>query len=240
MLSIKKIFAGFIPRYIPVRVIAVYLRLLSVPMPRSIRKKHLQDNRAAWKVIRQKAIQGGYIENQSLLTGMRFGNAKASFNCCEAIAAANVLRAVANQKKSGSSGAQHIILSDFATVLFDFEQRGLVLGGFFGTATDIIVSYLKDKGLYTEELWGHAINRTRTEQLTKDYDAFVLTMYNDADNIFAQVHTVCITKQGTKYAVHNAGMPGRRFLSLYEAIRGAHKEKGKEILLVGVKGADHV
>ena len=243
MKRIITLWTGLIPRFMPVKLLSAYLGLLSVPIPAPIRKKHLKINRAAWRDLKSRVVSGGYIERQSLLDSMRFGNAKASFNCCEAIAAYNMLLALRFLNNNHSSHASARMwemkrgagLGSFPSVLCDFERRGLVLGGLFGTATDRIISFAADYGLSTGELWGRRITPAAVEAFSREYDAFVLTMYNDADNIFAQVHTVCISRREGSFSVHNAGITGRRFSTLSEALTAAHGGKGKEILLVGVR-----
>lgn len=225
---------GIIPKYVPVKAVAAYLRAVSVPVPKCIRTKHLKNNRIEWARMQSKAMSGRFIERQHMLTGMRFGNAKASFNCCEAIAAYNVIVAC------GLCGRERTLhpspaLPDFPEVLDECERIGLVLGGIFGTSTDHIIRFLHGRGYTTKELWGRAVTESSADALAGRFGAFVLTMYNDRNNIFAQVHTVCITRSSGCYYVHNAGITGKRFSTLYDAVRASHRGKGKEILLMGVK-----
>ena len=122
MIKLPVILTGLIPRFMPVRALAVYLRILSISIPKPIRQRHLKKNRKDWGHLRAQVMQGGFVERQALLDEMRFGNVKASFNCCEALAAYNVILALHRQKRERNS---------FPAVLEDFERRGLVVGGFF-------------------------------------------------------------------------------------------------------------
>ncbi len=238
---IVRFLTGIIPQYVPVRFLSAYLRLVSIPMPRRVRRSHEGRNCAVWRRLSDRACVGGYVERQHLLSDMRYGFMRASANCCSAIAAYNAVLSLCRKKTTAGTGLMAKTRSrkangdnGFPSVISAFERQGLVLGGLFGTATDGCTRYFKEHGYVTNELWGSQITPQSVARLADFCDTFVLTMYNDAHNVFAQVHTVCITKEDNGYAVHNAGIHGKRLITLYDAIGASHGGKGRPILLTGI------
>ena len=164
----------------------------------------------------------GYIEDQRNYGDMKFGLETISFSGCEIIATYNALYDL--------TGKHNI---DFPAMIDYFEKDGILLYGYFGTAPQALEEYLNKLGFET---------MTSTEK--EDYyyiqeacDAFILTIYNDKDDITKMIHTIAISKRNKKYYVHNNGYYGHleEYDSILDILSKINDGKAKDIFLIGIK-----
>ena len=84
------------------------------------------------------------------------------------------------------------------------------------------------------QIYGDKINNKNLSKMSKDYDTYIFTAYNNKSNLGEQVHTVSITVENGKYVIHNNG-DDKRYNSLEEAIKGFNNGKGEPISIIGIK-----
>lgn len=127
---------------------------------------------------------------------------------CEVIAVANALT---NLGKKLDNDAM-------ALLIMNFEQDGMVLNGVFGTSPMALYEYMLDKGY--EASYITSTDPTEIKHFAQDYRTFIVTGYNDRNDISRMVHTVCITKNynGT-FTVHNSGSGPYTYPTFYEAVQ---------------------
>ena len=161
------------------------------------------------------------MEKQSLLHTMFFGNRSASYNACEAIAAYNGM--VSLQREPS-----------FPQVLTEFEEDGLCFRGAFGTAPKKVERFFASKGLRTKAVSGKKITEQAACELEKCFECFVVTVYNDKNNILAMVHTMCITRVEEGFCAHNTSVGAVSGQSLYGLVAGLNNGTAKPLWLMGV------
>ena len=93
------------------------------------------------------------------------------------------------------------------------EGRGPCLNGMLGTSPVIIGEYLQDEGYDVKMLEGNdARDPSSLEELQDDYDTYIVTVYNNENDISSCVHFMCITtveiEGETKYILRNDSMAG--------------------------------
>ncbi|MDE7477030.1 MAG: hypothetical protein K2M91_03615 [Lachnospiraceae bacterium] len=136
-----------------------------------------------------------YIENQSEWENVWFGNGKKStiaHSGCGIIAAYNALAAL------------HVQVSPDVMVelISSFERDGAALGGRFGVAPGAIYDYFLNKGY--EIVMTSEKSAEKLDSLGEKYSVFIVTAYNDEQDITAMVHTVCMTKaEDHTFVIHN-------------------------------------
>ena len=179
-------------------------------------------NKAAFK-NHEVAIRNnkGYIEDQQNYRDMFYGTKSLSYNGCALIAIYNVL--------------YHLTKRDdinFASIIKDLEYDGILLGGIFGTSMKAVDDYFKKLGF-----------RTKSSSKIRDYDrigietdASILTIFNNAYNIFQGLHFIAITKQYGKYYIHNNGEYSSKtaYNSITDILYRINSGKAKNIYLTGV------
>lgn len=167
-------------------------------------------------------MEGPFLERQHLLGGMVLGNEKARINSCEVIAAYNALKLLKKE-------------ICFPGLLTEFEEAGLVLGGRFGTAPGRIQRVLENHGCDTILLRENELSEKKLRSLQGSFPAFLLTAYNDREDIMAMIHTMCITGDG--FLVLNGGLTGEKHFSLEEAFAAVNGGRIKPISLICVRDA---
>ncbi len=238
-------------------------------------KAHRVQNEAAWKHHRERYMERYkeqcFIERQNLMTDMVYGK-KAGFlterymkhyqnadgslqaagNACEIIALYNVMHAL------GKSGL------DFPKLLMQFERRGAMLHGNFGTSLPSICRFLKKEGydvkvIFAEKKWvassGQIKESAKLAKLSKQYDCFLFAAWNHAGHPGEGLHTMCITKTKKAesaretFVVHNdytADLQGnaakqyhlKQYENLMEAMVSYNSRKGKQskpVCVIGIK-----
>ena len=208
------------------KAILGFLSFFSFKIPSRRREAHFKENTIAWEKIRPKAEADGLIERQRLLKDLRLGNKPADYNACEVIAACNVLTVLGEHPS-------------FPEVIRSFEAGGLVFGGAFGTAPGRILRFFESQGIPCRVLKGRQVESTDLSAWGQDSQVFILTAFNDRDNIWAMVHTVCITRGKDGYLIHNGSPLLRPFPTLEEAVSGFSNGKNKPIALMGIGNEVH-
>lgn len=191
--------AAIIPRYVSNRVLLRVYRLLAlVSVPRFVREKHFRENcerleKTNWNFWYER---DALIENQREWEEIRFGVGRRqsmSYAGCEIIATYNARKALGDQLSK----------RDMAELIGAYEKRGAALWGAFGVAPTAIVAYLKNRG-YTVETADGA-NGAAVAEIAKNHRVMIATVYNDKNDITAQIHTICITKNADGgFVIHNA------------------------------------
>ena len=167
-----------------------------------------------------KGFVNGLIERQAAFTDMSLGKSTLDYSGCEVIAVYNLLASYAG-------GEFKVSLPE---LIETFEKDGILHAGRFGVSPRSIRDYLRDKGLevnYTEEEGDFDV-------LGIFCDHFILTVMNDRDDIFRQIHTFYISKEGDRFTAHNAGMR-MRYYSISEIIGTLNGGRAKGLCLTGVK-----
>lgn len=164
----------------------------------------------------------GYIEDQSNYYDLKYGHKTIDFSGCEIIAAYNALYSLTKDENI-----------DFPAMIDYFEKNGIILYGHLGTAPQSVEEYFKELGFETLM----STKRKEYENVEKNYDAFILTKFNDIDDIYNCIHTVCITKKNGKFYVHNNSYYGYNtpYESIEELLNRIDGGKAKDICLLGIK-----
>jgi ATP-binding cassette subfamily B protein len=217
----------FVPNHVSDKLLLTALSLLSVNgVSRGKRQQNKQQNNAAWERYRAAHRQDIYLEHQEDMQQIRYGNHSADYNACEVIAVCNALAALHDGTFTVS----------FPALLSVFEKRGITAGGAFGTSPRALCRYLKTEGFRTQMLCGKKINEKTIENLQKNNDTYLMTAYNDANNLGKMIHTVSITKKNGCFTVHNAS-DNAAYPTLAAAVLGYRGGIGRAICLIGVKKA---
>lgn len=223
--ALKKWLVAFIPRYIgnPVILFAFdVLRFIHVLFCRGA-KAHEKENAEAF----QKKIDGlrlteGYLEQQSSYNDLFYGKTSLSGTGCEIIAAYNALHFLGL-----------IQPGQFPSLISEFERKAIVINGWAGSSVRGIVKVLKDHGLCV----GLTTNPNRAQDFVSSYETLIMTIYNDKDDIFRQIHTISITSDENGFWAHNVSGNGQPFgpkENLEDMRNTLNQGKAKMIALIGV------
>jgi len=233
----RKWLAAFIPKYANNRVLLKGYRLLTIfSVPRFIRKRHLRENRiklgeSNWNFWKER---GALIENQSEWEVIRFGVGRRQcmgYAGCEIIATYNARMAL----------GELLSKDDMAEMIDAYEKRGAALGGAFGVAPTMIAAYLREHGFTVEAADG--ADEAAVEKIAKTHRVMIATAYNDKNDITAQIHTVCITKNADgAFVLHNAYQKdekgrfsaSRPYKIFQEAVAHISWREPKLIYLIGI------
>lgn len=230
--------ASLIPRYVSNRILLTVYRFLAIlGVPRFVRKKHYRQN-----LVRLEETNWGfwslpeaYIENQSEWGNIRFGvgrHLSMRYAGCEIIATYNAEKAL-----GGSVSKQYM-----AELIGAYEARGAALWGAFGVTPTAIAAYFKKTGFEVRTADG--ADEAAVEEIAKNHKVMIATAYNDKNDITAQIHTVCITKnRNGKFVLHNAYRRDERgqyceslpFETLQEAVSHISQRESKLIDLIGIR-----
>ena len=240
MKRIKKFLVSFIPRYVSNHT---FLRMYQItalfPVPRKIREKNydsniVQLNTTDWDFW---TVPSAYIENQNEWDKIMYGaNAHSNmrFSGCEIMATFNAQKALMG---TGS-------LEMMARLIRMYEARGAALGGIFGVSPRAIEDYFRGQGVLvmtTDKSDSESLNMVDSQ-----CQVLIATVYNDANDITKQVHTVCITKDtGNGYVLHNAYRRDQNgtyiasapYPTLSDAISNISRNETKLIYLIGIAAA---
>ncbi|MDO4804855.1 MAG: hypothetical protein Q4A32_08555 [Lachnospiraceae bacterium] len=184
------------------------LRIASLKLPaaaegRLIGKRY-KANAKAFASRRKKIIaDGGFIEYQDAFDDMRYGLATVRHSGCEVIAAYNVLRGMTGRTP------------DFAKLIATFEKRGMILYGGLGTDPGEMKAFFMEQGFSVEE-YTDTEEFLANERQARDRRAYVLTFYNDRENLLKGIHTVAVTLGEDGFYLHNDG--GKRAFGPYGSI----------------------
>ncbi len=169
---------------------------------------------------RELSPKTALIERQSELRDMSLGKSTLDYSGCEVIAVYNMLLRY-------DGGSFKVPLPD---LIETFENDGILRAGRFGVSPKAIVDYLRLIGITVN----FTMDETDLDVLGYFCDHFILTVMNDKDDIFRQVHTFYIKKDGMHFTAHNAGL-SMRYFSISEIIKALPGGRAKAICLIGVK-----
>ena len=233
---IKQFLVSFTPKHVGNSVVLMVYHLLTlIPVPRKIRKKNHEHNAllltdAKWDFLTVPSV---YIENQNEWEEILFGwgsHHNMKYSGCEIIATFNALKAL------GKADSPDYM----AELIGEYEKHGAALWGEFGVSPPAVCAYLKKQGfsvVSTKKLDDNSLHKVDSR-----CRVFIATVYNDAKDITAQIHTVCITKEEDKYVLHNtyrrnqngvyvASIP---YDTLKEAIAHISEQEVKMVYLIGI------
>ena len=233
---IKQFIVSFIPKHVGNSVVLkIYQLLALIPVSPKIRKKNHDHNTiwlkdAKWDFL---TVPSAYIENQNEWEEVLYGwgsHHNMKYSGCEIIATFNVLKAL------GKADSPDFM----AELIGEYEAYGAALWGEFGVSPLAVCAYLKRQGCSVitarkddDESLNTADDRCRV---------FIATVYNDAKDITAQIHTVCITKEESGYILHNAYCMDQNgayaasipYATLKEALAHISGQEPKLICLIGI------
>ncbi|MBR1472097.1 MAG: hypothetical protein IJ600_10715 [Lachnospiraceae bacterium] len=217
--------------------------LLSGGLKKETAEEQYQKNKEAWEKREAKA-RHRYIERQPELTDLHYGTASrleqklffggrklsAAENACEVIAVYNALLALRR------GGEQKGRLWSFPALLRYFSAKGICANGVFGTSPKALEHFFEQHGYRTETLRGSRITEEALLGMQQSCGAFILTAFNEGQNPFHMVHTMCISREKDGYHRHNDYEVPKAYESLYAAVQDYHGGRGHALCVVGVAG----
>ena len=197
------------------------LRKIEKLIKRNFTQNDISNVQAYRKRMAEKpGFRTALIERQADFTDMSLGKSTLDYSGCKVIAVYNLLL------KYGG-GDLKVELPDLIEI---FEKDGILHAGRFGVSIKSIKKYLEEIGI--------EVNYTTDEEdfdlLGHFCDHFILTVMNDREDIFRQIHTFYISKDGERLIAHNAGLR-MRYYSISEIIGALNGGKAKGICLMAVK-----
>ncbi len=186
------------------------------------RKDVIKANRF-WNEHREPPF-GAYIEDQNALTDLKYGKEKIARSGCEILAVYNVLLD-AHQRDPEKRKAP--VLSELITA---FEHDGMIFSGAFGTHPLALKRYLGSLGFTVRE----STKEEEFDALFAESGSSILTFYNDKRDIWREIHTVALTKEGDACFAHNVYGDGRilPFFTVSGLLQGLTDGESKGILLL--------
>ena len=228
-------------------VLLFYKMFSLIPVSKKVREEHLKRNNAAWESYKTRFQKDKYIEHQPALSdfvyGSRYG---ADYNSCEVVAVYNALVALGDK-------------NDFPILLERFENKGITWLGAFGTSPFALIKHLNSMGYnvkcYTYKKWiricssnnySNEITDTTKKSITSKYgnqynnfinkcDSYIFMSYNNARTIRDMIHTMCVTKEGENYRIHNDYEGAKYYPTLADAVNGYKGGNSRMILIMGIK-----
>lgn len=183
----------YVPKHVNDASLIYVMTLMSTGLDGETVKRHLDHNRKNWidHISSSDVIVDGYIDYQFGLTDMYYGingsSITADDNTCEIIAMYNAMYYL----NDGVDSPRH----DFPEMIAQIESKGPCLNGYLGTSPVIMNEYMKGEGYHTKMIQGSkARNEKSIKKLQDDYETYIVTLYNDKNDLSAYIHTMCITK----------------------------------------------
>lgn len=241
MKQVKKFLASFIPRHVSNRVLLrVYQMLAAVPVSQKNREKNYNTNivrlsNTAWKFW---TVPSAYIENQNEWDKIMYGagsHHNMRWSGCEIIATFNARKAL-----EGTCSRESM-----AMLIREYEKYGAALRGEFGVSPRAIETYFKKYGFLVTTTYKDDVQSLN--MVDQRSQVLIATVYNDANDITKQIHTVCITKDVRNgYVLHNAYRRDKNavyiasapYASLLNAVSHISGYEAKLIYLIGIASAE--
>ena len=197
------------------------LRKLEKKIPRNFSENDRMNAESYMERLKSgKGFVRGLIERQADFTDMSLGKSTLDYSGCEVIAVYNLL-----WKYRGGE-----LVTPLPELIETFEADGILYAGRFGVSPRSIRDYLKGRGIevnYTED-------EGDFDLLGEFCDHFILTVMNDRDDIFRQIHTFYISKEDGRLIAHNAGSK-MRYYTVNEVIGALKGGRAKGLSLIAVK-----
>ena len=241
MKQVKKFLVSFIPRHVSNWVLLrVYQMLTVTPISQKTREKNYNTNvvqlsNTDWEFW---TVPSAYIENQSEWDKIMFGTGShhnMRWSGCEIIATFNVLKAL-----TGTGSRESM-----AMLICEYEKYGSALRGEFGVSPRAIETYFKKHGFLVTTTYRN--DEQSLDMVDRKSQALIATVYNDANDITKQVHTICITKDvGNGYVLHNTYRKDKNsvyiasvpYATLSEAVSHISRYEAKLIYLIGIAATE--
>lgn len=240
-MSIKSSIDKFIPGHFGGKGLLNMLELLSKVSTLSDKKAlaNKDHNDKIWPEVSKAAMKGRFIEAQHSMTELRYGKGvklfdKMFMNGNPIDGAQNTCGIISLYNAFEDLGLN----PDMPKLLYDFERKGIILKGYFGSSFKQIIRYIKDKGLVYDTAFGKGITEEKLDYLQSQYKAFIMITYNDYRSVFAMMHTMCITDMGDGFQLHNSFDGGLRYPTLKDAVFGYNQKgdrKSKPIGIIGIR-----
>lgn len=198
------------------------------------REKRYTNNLIAWQEYTETHAETPFIEGQSDMQKIAFGGGFIPFidrmilgkdksemlerkrdlsackNSCEVIALYNCLVELHGGKPPFA----------FPDLLGQFEKKGILFGGLFGTSMKSVAKW--SGSLPDYEVFYFSKSKLRQylqdiyslpQEETKEFTTFLVSFWNKKNNPFKGIHTVCVTRCKDGYAIHNLYENNRIILS---------------------------
>ena len=220
--SIIEYFKSFLQQKVPNSVILNTIQLLRKLNPQ-VYPGNLENNIQNFpKHLNTIKRNKGFIEDQRNYEDLKYGMKTISFSGCEIIAAYNALYDL--------TGEENINLPEMIDY---FEKDGILLYGNLGTAPQSVEEYFNKLGFETML----STNREEYLNIQNACDTYILTKFNNIDDITKLIHTICITKKNGKFHAHNNGYSGPfiQYDSISDILTTIDGGKAKDIVLLGIK-----
>lgn len=159
-----------------------------------------------------------YQEKKELFSNLNFGWTDVNLAGCGIIATYNAIIGM------NSSVSDNL----FPDLIKYYERKGIAAKGFLGNNPNAIQQYFNENGYKTKVITTASPNDFN--QLGKDYDAIIVTIYNNGDDITEQAHTVAITKYEGKYYSHNLDDIASESLSSHESLTNDNTSGNRKII----------
>ena len=165
---------------------------------------------------------GVYIEEQYNYGDTNYGTKTIKSSECGIIATYNVIYFLTKDENI-----------NFPKMIEAFEKEGIIIDGLFGTSTDSVEKYLKSNGYNTISSY----NKEEYDNIGENYDAFIMTIYNNKFNIFEGMHFIAITKENRYFHIHNNGYNSHiiDYNSISDLLKKIDDGMAKDIFLTGIK-----
>lgn len=241
MKQVKKFLVSFIPRHVSNRVLLRAYQMLTVfPISQKIREKNYNTNvvqlgSTDWEFWTEPSA---YIENQNEWDKIMYGvgsHHNMMWSGCEIIATFNARKALIGTCSRES----------MAMLICEYEKYGSALRGEFGVSPRAIETYFKKHGFLVTTTYKN--DEQSLDMVNRQSQALIATVYNDANDITKQIHTVCITKDAGKgYVLHNtyrkdkngAYIANVSYATLSDAVSHISGYEAKLIYLIGIAAAE--
>lgn len=223
----KSIIKYFIPRFVSNRVVVFVFDLFR--KIQRIFRFHVDDNYnrnlALDDAFKDSAFS--FIENQKDYSNIFFGKTDMAYAGCEIIAAYNAMIDICKNKEND------LAKYSLRNLISVFEKDGMVRFGKFGTAPKSVRDFFIREGFKV----CFSTKENKFDQIANDFDTTILTFYNNRDNIFEQVHTICVTKDEYGFHAHNVYCDGTIFDtygSITEILEKINSGMAKGIAILGI------
>ena len=232
----NRFLVSFIPRYVSNRIsLRVYQILALIPVPRKARENNYNSNitelnKTKWDFW---TVPTALIENQSEWSNIMYGvgtHHNMRYSGCEIMATFNARKVLTGVCSPES----------MAVLISEYEAKGAARRGEFGVSPRAIEAYFKKHGFMV--ITTDKGDDKSLEKVDNQCQVLIATVYNDANDIMKQVHTVCITKDAGRYILHNAYCTNNNgtyiasapYATLADAIRHISGYGAKLIYLIGI------
>ena len=220
--SLIDYFKSFLQKNVSNNALLLFFELMRKNFSKKNYPGNLDHNKQAFET--HKSViksNNGYIEDQHNYKDMKYGYKTIAYSGCEIIAVYNSLYYLTKDENI-----------DFPQMIDYFEHDGILIDGEFGTTPRALEEYINSKGY-----------RTQSSYDIKDYDkigdkcdVFIITFYNNKEDIMDMIHTVALTKEGKKFHIHNNGRNSHQigYNSITELLEKINNGKAKDIFLIGI------